>query len=44
MKSIIALAGLALTAYLALRPNPLRDALLELVEVLTELIRTVAGG
>ena len=44
MKTIIALAGLALTAYLALRPNPLRDALVELVEVLAELIRGMVGG
>lgn len=35
MKYLVGLAGLGLTAYLALRPNPLRDALTELVQALT---------
>ncbi len=38
MKYLLGFAGLGLTAYLALRPNPLRDALTDLIAALTDFI------
>jgi hypothetical protein len=38
VKYVLAFAGLALTAYLALQPNPLRDAVTEFLEALTALV------